>query len=45
MASMEDNTNISLASAVKPTWVWAWHSSAPACFFLFISLQASQIII
>ena len=34
-AFMEDNINISSASAVKPTWAWAWHSSAPACLHLF----------
>ena len=25
----------SSASADKPSWVWAWHSSAPACFPYF----------
>ena len=33
---MEDN--ISSASAVKPTWAWAWHSSAPACYSVFLKI-------
>ena len=34
---------ISSASAGKPTWTWAWHSSAPACSYMECTTQHFSI--